>query len=58
MEFVMRSVPQCDNAISKAELEPEIPAHAEDDDFLVEMAAFEKIINARHFGWLPPKARS
>ena len=44
--------------ISKAELEPEKPAYAEDNDLLVEMAAFEKIINARHFGWLPPKARS
>ena len=36
--------------IAKAELEPEIPAHAEDDDLPIEMAAFEKIINAQHAG--------
>ena len=39
--------------IAKAELEPEIPAHAEDDDLPVEMAAFEKIINAQHAGSAP-----
>ena len=42
--------------ISKAQLEPQIPAHAEDDDLPVEMAALEKIIHAQHLGSLPPKA--
>jgi hypothetical protein len=41
--------------ISKAELEPQIPADAGDDDLPVEMAALEKIINAQHPGSLPPK---
>ena len=39
--------------IPETELEPEIPAHAEDDDLPVEMAAFEKIINAQHAGSAP-----
>jgi hypothetical protein len=43
--------------IPKAELEPEIPTHAEDDDFPVEMAAFEKIIYALH-GGQPSSCRS
>jgi hypothetical protein len=30
--------------ISKAELEPQIPAHAEDNDLPVELTALEKII--------------
>jgi len=42
--------------ISKAELEPQIPADAEDDDFPVKMAALEKISNAQHSGSLPQKA--
>ena len=41
--------------IAKAELEPEIPPDAEDDDFSVEMAAFEKILNVQHSGSRPPK---
>jgi hypothetical protein len=41
--------------ILKAELEPQIPADAEDDDLPVEMAALEKIINAQHPGSLSPK---
>jgi len=40
--------------ISKAQLEPQIPAHAEDDDLPVEMAAFEKILNVQHSGSRPP----
>ena len=32
--------------ISKAELEPQIPAHAEDNDLPVELTALEKIIHA------------
>jgi hypothetical protein len=36
--------------ISKAEIEPEIPADAEDDDLLVEMPALEKIVNILHSG--------
>ena len=32
--------------VAKAEFVPEIPAHAEDDDLSVEMAALEKIIHA------------
>jgi hypothetical protein len=31
--------------VSKAELEPQIPAHAENDDLPVEMTALEKIIS-------------
>ena len=42
--------------ISQAELEPEIPAHAENNDLSVEMAAFEKIINAQHPGPRPQTA--
>ena len=42
--------------ISKAELEPQIPADAEDDDLPVKMAALEKISNAQHSGSLPQKA--
>ena len=40
------------NEASKTEFEPQIQAHAEDDDLPVEMAAFEKIINAQHPGQL------
>jgi hypothetical protein len=49
--------------ISKAELVAQIPAHAQDDDLSVEMAAFEKIINVQHPGPgssqnnLPPNMR-
>jgi hypothetical protein len=32
--------------IPKVEFEPQVPPHAKDDDLLVEMVAFEKIINA------------
>ncbi len=42
--------------ISKAELEPEIPAYAQDDDLPVEMAAFEKIIHVQQPGTRPQKA--
>src|SRR5271165_2086527 len=42
--------------ISKAELEPKIPADTKDDDFPVEMAPFEKIINAQHPGVRPQRA--
>jgi hypothetical protein len=42
--------------ISKGGLEPEIPAHAEDDDLAAEMAALERIINAQHAGPAPPSA--
>jgi hypothetical protein len=44
--------------ISKTKLEPQIPAHAEDDDFPVKMAALEKFINAQHAGSGPLMARS
>ena len=44
--------------ITKTELEPEIPADTEDYDLPVKIAAFEKSINARHFGSLLPKACS
>jgi hypothetical protein len=44
--------------VSKAELEPQIPAHAEDNDLAVEMAALEKIINAQHPGSGPQQANS
>ena len=43
------------NEISKTELEPQIPAHAEDDDLPVEMAALEEFINAQHMGSPPLK---
>jgi hypothetical protein len=36
--------------ISKAEFEPQIPTHAEDDDLPVKVASFEKFINAQHAG--------
>jgi hypothetical protein len=42
--------------ISKAQLEPHIPSDAEDGDFPIEMADFEKIVNARHPSSLPPTA--
>src|SRR5271166_5447124 len=42
--------------IPKAELEPEIPSDAEDDDLPVEMAAFEKSIYAQHPGPGPREA--
>jgi len=32
--------------ISKAQLEPEIPAETQDDDLEVEVMAFEEVINA------------
>ena len=41
--------------ISEADLEPQISANAEDDDFTVEMVAFEKIINVQHPSSHPPK---
>jgi hypothetical protein len=44
--------------IAKAELEPEIPPDAEDDDLRVEMAALEKILNVQHSGSRPPKGCS
>src|SRR5208337_3890761 len=44
--------------IAKAELEPEIPPDAEDDDIAVEMAAFEKVLNVQHSGSRPPKGCS
>src|SRR5208282_4016566 len=44
--------------IAKAELEPEIPPDAEDDDLEVEMAALEKILNVQHSGSRPPKGCS
>jgi len=34
--------------ISEAEFEPKIPPHTESDDFPVEMAALEEVINAQH----------
>ena len=34
--------------ISETELEPQIPAHAQDDNFPLEMATLEKFINALH----------
>ncbi len=40
---------------SRKLFEPQIPADAQDDDLPVEMAAFEKIINAQHQGSIPPK---
>jgi len=46
----MRAARPSSHEIPEAELEPEIPAHTEDNDFPVEMAAFEKIINAQHAG--------
>jgi hypothetical protein len=42
----------------KTKLEPQIPAHAENDDFPVKMAALEKFINAQHAGSGPLMARS
>ena len=42
--------------ISKTELEPEIPAQAEDNDVPVELAALEKIIHAQHPSSLPPNS--
>src|SRR5208283_3198489 len=44
--------------ISKAELEPQIPAHAEDNDLPVELTALEKIIHAQHPSSLPQKVSS
>jgi hypothetical protein len=43
--------------ISEAELEPQIPPHAEDNDFRVEMAALEKIIHAEHPVARPQKGK-
>jgi len=37
--------------IAKAELEPQIPANAENDYFTVEMPALEQFINAQHHGF-------
>jgi hypothetical protein len=42
--------------IPKVEFEPQVPPHAKDDDLLVEMVAFEKIINALHAGQLRRRA--
>jgi hypothetical protein len=44
--------------ISKAELEPQIPAHAKDNDLPVELTALEKIIHAQHPSSLPQKVSS
>lgn len=42
--------------VSVAELVLQIPAHAENDDFPIEMPAFEKIIDAQHRGHpIPPE---
>jgi hypothetical protein len=34
--------------ITKAEFVPQIPAHAEDDYFAIEMAAFEEFVHVEH----------
>jgi hypothetical protein len=44
--------------ISKAELEPKIPAHAEDNDLPVELTALENIIHAQHPSSLPQTVSS
>src|SRR5580698_7823290 len=42
--------------ITKAEFVAQIPAHTEDDDLPVEMAAFENIINVQHAGPVSSRA--
>jgi hypothetical protein len=39
--------------ISKAEFEPKVPTHTEDDDFPVEMAAIKELVNTQHVGHFP-----
>jgi hypothetical protein len=36
------------NEIPETQLEPEIPSNAKNDDFPVEMAAYEKLFDAQH----------
>ena len=44
--------------ITKAEFVAQIPAHTEDDDLPVEMAAFEKFVHAQHASQLHRELRS
>jgi hypothetical protein len=38
--------------ISEAQFEPEIPTHTENNDFPIEMAALEELVNSPHPGLL------